>query len=131
YNALEGLHKYIEDMNKGEGVGMPLYNCNILNKEIGGLNFNGNIYGLGANSGIGKSTTAINYILPSILKYDEKVVLMINEEDQTKVQRELLVWVANNVYKTELHKYVLRDGNFTPEVLELLKKCADYLEEKK
>lgn len=131
YNALDGLHEFIDKMNEGSGVGMPLHNCEILNKEIGGLNFDGNIYGIGANSGVGKSTTAINYILPSIIKYDEKVVMMINEEDQTKVQKELLIWVANNVYKADLKKYVLRDGNFTPEVLALLKKCADYLEEKK
>lgn len=131
YNALDGIHSLIAEMNKGIAVGMPLHNCSILNKEISGINFNGNIYGLGANSGIGKSTTVINYIVPSILKYDEKCVLIINEEDQTKVQRELLIWVANNIYHAELHKYVLRDGKFSEEVMELLKRCADYLEEKK
>ena len=131
YNALDGLYELIEELNKGASVGMPLHNCHILNKEIGGFNFDGNIIGLGANSGVGKSTMAINYILPSIVKYDEKVVMMINEEDETKVRRELLVWVANNVFKEKLQKYVLRDGNFTPEVMELLKRCADWLEKKK
>ena len=90
YNALEGLDILIDKLDKGMSVGMPLHNCLLLNKEIGGLNPDGNIYGLGANSGIGKSTTAINYVIPSIIKYDEKVVMMINEEDETKVQRELL-----------------------------------------
>lgn len=131
YNALDGLHELIDDLDKGINVGMPLYNCDILNKEIGGFNFDGNIIGLGANSGVGKSTMAINYIIPSIIKYDEKVVMMINEEDETKVKRELLVWVANNIFKEKLQKYVLRDGNFTPEIMELLKRCADWLEEKK
>lgn len=131
YNALDGLYELIEELNKGASVGMPLHNCHILNKEIGGFNFDGNIIGLGANSGVGKSTMAINYILPSIVKYDEKVVMMINEEDETKVRRELLVWVANNIFKEKLQKYVLRDGNFTPEVMELLKRCADWLEKKK
>ena len=131
YNALDGIHELIKTMNNGEAVGMPLYNCHILNREISGLNFNGHIYGLGANSGVGKSTTAINYIIPSIIKYNEKCVFIINEEDQTKVQRELLIWVANNHYKAEMHKYILRDGKFSEETIELLKKCADYLEEKK
>ncbi|WP_206459331.1 helicase [Anaerovorax sp. IOR16] len=131
YNGCEGLHEYIDNLNNGISVGMPFHNCDILNREIGGFNCQGNIYGLGANSGIGKSTTAINYIIPSIIKYDEKVVFFINEEDQTKIQRELLIWVANNIFKNELHKYILRDGNFEPETLQLLRKCADWLEEKK
>lgn len=131
YNACDGLYELIDKLNEGNSVGMPLDNCHLLNKEIGGLNFNGNIYGLGANSGVGKSTTAINYIIPSIIKYDEKVVFFINEEDETKVKRELLIWAANNIFKTELHKYVLRDGKFSEEVLELLRKCAKWLEEKK
>lgn len=131
YNALEGLDILIDKLDKGMSVGMPLHNCLLLNKEIGGLNPDGNIYGLGANSGIGKSTTVINYVIPSIIKYDEKVVIMINEEDETKVQKELLVWVANNIFKEELHKYVLRDGKFDKETMILLKKCAKWLEEKK
>lgn len=129
HNAFEGWDELIDKMNEGEGVGMPLHNCHLLNKEIGGLNSNGNIYGLGSNSGVGKSTTAINYIIPSILKYDEKVVFMINEEDETKVKRELMIWAANNIFKEELHKYILRDGNFTPEVLDLLRRCSGWAKE--
>lgn len=131
YNACEGVYELIDKLDQGSAIGMPLNNCHILNKEISGLNFNGCIYGIGANSGVGKSTSAINYIAPSIFKYNEKCVFIINEEDQTKMQLELLVWIANNVFKTELHKYILRDGKFPPEVMELLKKCAKYLEEKK
>ena len=131
YNALDGINDLIDTLNNGEGVGLPFHNCEYLNREIGGFNCNGNIYGLGANSGVGKSTTAMNYILPSILKHDEKVVLFINEEDQTKVQRELIIWVANNVLKLELHKYKLRDGNFDEETMNTLRKAAEWLEEQK
>lgn len=131
YNACDGLYEFINELNNGYCVGMPLDGCEILNREIGGVNFNGNIYGIGANSGVGKSTTVINYIMPSVIKYDEKMVMMINEEDEKKVKRELLIWVANNVFKKELHKYELRDGKFSEETLDLLKKCADWLEEKK
>lgn len=131
YNACDGINDYIDKLNEGVNVGLPLHNADILNKEIGGFNCNGNIYGLGANSGVGKSTTVMNYIIPSILKYDEKVVFFINEEDQTKVQRELIVWVANNVLKLDLPKYKLRDGNFDEETLEILRKTAAWIEEKK
>ena len=131
FNACENLHELIDKLNEGKSVGMPFYNCPILNKEISGLNMNGNIYGLGASSGVGKSTTAINYIVPSILNYDEKVVFIINEEDETKIQRELLIWVANNVFKANIHKYILRDGKFSDEILQVLRKSADWLEQKK
>lgn len=131
YNACDGINEFIDQLNEGSGIGLPLNNCEILNKEIGGFNCNGNIYGLGANSGVGKSTTIMNYIIPSILKYDEKLVLFINEEDQTKVQRELIVWVANNVLKLELPKYKLRDGNFDEETLSTLRKAADWIEKHK
>lgn len=89
YNACDGLFDLIDKLNAGSQVGMPLKHCDILNREIGGINFNGNIYGLGANSGVGKSTTAINYLMPSVLEHNEKMVIMINEEDQDKVKKEL------------------------------------------
>ena len=130
YNAAEGVTELINLLNEGVNVGLPLHNCKVLNREISGLNL-GNIYGLGALSGVGKSTTAMNWILPSIIEHDEKIVFIINEEDQTKVQRELLIWVANNVFKIELHKYILRDGKFSDDELELLKKCAEWIESKK
>ncbi len=131
YNACDGLHELIDKLNSGSQVGMPLSHADLINREIGGINFNGNIYGLGANSGVGKSTTAINYLMPSVLKYNEKMLMMINEEDQDKVRKELLVWVANNVFNGELHKYVLRDGHFDKDTMELLRKSANYLEELK
>ena len=131
YNACEGINEFIDELNEGKSVGLPLRNCEILNKEISGFNCDGNIYGLGANSGVGKSTAVMNYIIPSILQYDEKVVFFINEEDQTKVQRELVIWVANNIFKFDLHKYKLRDGNFNEETMDMLRKVARWIEEKK
>lgn len=131
YNAFDNIYELIDEMNNGKGVGLPLYNAPILTREIGGLNSLGNIYGLGANSGVGKSTMTFNYIIPSAIQYDEKVVMMINEEDEQKVRKELLIWVANNIFKEELHKYVLRDGNFNEKTIELLNKCAEWIEAKK
>ena len=88
FNACDGLFDLIDKLNSGSQVGMPLKTADILNREIGGVNFNGNIYGLGANSGVGKSTTAINYLMPSVLENNEKMVIMINEEDQDKRSEE-------------------------------------------
>lgn len=130
YNACDNVHKLIDKLNEGHTIGLPIAGCDILNKEISGLNL-GNIYGLGGLSGAGKSTTAINWLFPSILKHDEKVVFIINEEDQTKLQKEMLIWTANNVFKQTLHKYVVRDGSYNEETMALLRRCADWIEEKK
>jgi len=130
YNACHGLNELIDELNKGNNIGLPLHNCTILNKEIAGLNL-GNIIGLGGLSGAGKSTTAINWLFPSILEHNEKIVFIINEEDQTKIQKEMIIWVANNIYKENIQKYVLRDGNYDEKTMELFRKCAKWIEEKK
>jgi hypothetical protein len=130
YNLCDGIHKLIDKLDLGEGVGMPLYGSPILNKEIGG-NLEGNVTMMGALSGMGKTTTTIEWILPQILHYDEKLCIMINEEDVTKWQKELIVWVANNIYNEDFQKYKLRDGKFKDDEMELLRKCADWIEEKK
>lgn len=130
HNLCEGIHDLLVRLDKGENVGMPLYNSPILNKEIGG-NLQGHMTLLGALSGMGKTTATIELLLPQILHYDEKICIMINEEDVSKWRKELITWVANNIFKKELKKYVLRDGGFSEEQWELLKKCADWIESKK
>lgn len=131
YNVFEDMHEFIEELNEGQDSGMLFHNAELLNSEVGGFNLNGNIYGLGAGSGVGKSTMAFNYIIPSAIKNGEKVVMMINEEDERKMKKELLVWVANNIFEEELHKRTLRDGGFNKDTLDLLFKCAEWIEEKK
>ena len=136
YNVFENMHEFIEELNNESEVGMPFYNAPYLNSEVGGFNLNGNIYGLGAGSGVGKSTMAFNYIIPSAIENNQKVVMIINEEDERKMRKELLIWVANNIinkesHKEKLHKKTLRDGKFNPDVIELLKKSADWIDDKK
>lgn len=131
YNIFDGMYEFIDEINNSVDVGMPFYNADILTSEIGGFNLNGNIYGLGASSGVGKSTMAFNWVVASAIKHGERVVMIINEEDERKMRKELLVWVANNIFKEELHKRTLRDGNFDEDTLRLLSKCADWIEQKK
>lgn len=131
YNVFEGIHEFIDELNDNSDVGLPFYNANLLTSETGGWNLNGNIYGLGGASGTGKSTMVFNYIIPSAIKTGEKVVFIINEEDERKMKKELVIWVANNIFKEELHKRTLRDGSFNEETYALLRKCANWIEEKK
>ena len=131
YNGFDGLYDLIEEADKGNNVGLPLHNAKLLTKEIGGINLRGNIYGIGASSGTGKSTMAINYLFPSIVEYDEQAVFIINEEDQTKFRREALIWVCTNVLKRPIPKHKFRDGKFDEETKKTLYEAAAWLEEKK
>lgn len=130
-NVFDEMHEFIEELNNSSEVGMPFYNADFLTAEVGGFNLNGNIYGLGAGSGCGKSNMAFNWIIPSAIESGEKVVMCINEEDERRIRKELLIWVANNVFKEELHKRTLRDGGFDKKTIDLLNKCADWIEQKK
>lgn len=131
YNGFDGLHELIERADKGMGVGLPLHNADLLSKEIGGINLNGNIYGLGASSGMGKSTMAINYLFPSVVNFNEKAVFIINEQDESNFRKEAILWVCTNIFKEPIPKYKFRDGKFDEHTKELLHKAADWLEEKK
>lgn len=130
------IDELIESLDNGEELGMPLDNASILTDKISGINMHGKIYGIGANTGVGKSTTVINYILPSVIKYGEKVVMTINEEDEKKVQKEMLVWIVNNHLggyvdsngeRQYIHKGMLAKGGFSNEMKEALYKASDII----
>lgn len=131
YNGLDGLYDLIEEADKGNNVGLPLYNAKLLTKEIGGINLNGNIYGIGAGSGVGKSSMAINWLFPTIVENNERAVFIINEEDETKFRREALIWTCSNILKKPIQKHKLRDGKFDKETKDTLYAAAAWLEEKK
>lgn len=127
YNALDGLHELVDDLNKGDNIGLPI-SAKLLNQEIGGLK-KGNIYSLTAPSGAGKSTILVNYILPKMLEHNERCCMFINEEDVKKVKKELLLYCCTNILNHPIQKVQLRDGHFDKETLETLHKAADWLKE--
>jgi replicative DNA helicase len=127
YNIAYNIKGLIEKLDEGLAVGLPYYNLPMITKETGGM-LCGNITLIGALSNVGKSTFARNGILQSIVEKNEKIVIMLNEDGLEKWQREYLVWVANNIYKFDLQKYVVRDGKYSPEVKEILYKSAEWIE---
>ena len=129
YCITEGLDELIDKLDEGFAVGLPYYGLDMINKETGGQLI-GNITLVGGLSNVGKSTFARSTTIPSIIKEKERLVIMINEEGREKWQREMLVWIANNIFKEDLQKYVVRDGNYTKNVKDLLHKCAEWLREK-
>lgn len=128
YNACEGIHQLISDCDKGLDVGFPL-TPKMLNDEINGMN-KGNIIISSAGSGVGKTTTAIQWILPNMIELDEKVVMVINEQDEVKIKQELLTWVVNNIFDGDFNKKRLRQGKFTDKEMKLLRESADWIEER-
>ena len=130
YNGFDGMKNLIDELDAGKNVGIPFANCDILNRETGGM-LGGNIIGFGASSGVGKSTLSINYVFPTMMKHDLKALFIINEEDENKFRKEALCWYASNVLKHPIPKRVLRDGNFDKETKEVLYKAAEWFESQK
>lgn len=129
YDICSGIHELIEKLDTGSAIGLPYYDMPILSKETGGQ-YVGSITLLGGVSNAGKSTVARSTTIPSIIKMNEKVVIMVNEDSLAKWQREMLVWICNNIFKFDIQKHVVRDGNYTTEVKDKLHEAANWLEEK-
>lgn len=129
YSIEEGIDDLIDELNEGLAVGLPYYEMPLLNKETGGQ-LTGNITLVGGLSNMGKTTLVRSMCIPASIKNGEKLVIIINEESRRKWQREMLIWVANNIYKFDLQKFVVRDGKYSDEVMDMLRKCANWIKEK-
>lgn len=129
YSIEDDIDDLIDELNEGFAVGLPYYEMPLLNKETGGQ-LTGNITLVGGLSNMGKTTLVRSMCIPASIKNGEKLVIIINEEGRKKWQREMLVWVANNIYKFDLQKFVVRDGKYSNEVMDMLRKCANWIKEK-
>ena len=88
--------------------GLPLYNSPILNTEIGGCRLGLTLLRSNIN-GVGKTTTTIELLFPSIFQHNEQLVMIINEQDE-KNKREMICWIANNIYGGKFDKKRLDKG---------------------
>lgn len=122
----EGIYELIDELDEGCAVGLPYKDMPYLTKLVGGM-LNGNITLVGGLSNIGKTTLARNMIIPSCIDHGERLVIILNEEGKKKWQRELLVWVANNIYHKDIQKYAVRDGKYSKEFKDILRECADWI----
>lgn len=129
YDICYKIHDLIEKLDAGSAIGLPYYSMPMLTKETGGQ-YLGSITLLGGISNAGKSTVARSTTIPSIIEKNEKIVIMVNEDSIEKWQREMLVWISNNILKFDIQKHVVRDGKYSSEVKETLHRAANWLEEK-
>lgn len=128
YDICDGIDELIEELNEGLAVGLPYNNMPFVTKTTGGQCL-GNITLIGGLSNVGKSTFVRTSIIPSIINVKEKIVVMVNEDGIKKWQRELLVWIVNNILEYDLQKYIVRDGKYSDEVKEKLHLAANWLKE--
>jgi len=129
YKLSDGIDELIDKLDEGFSVGLPLAHAPNLTDEIGGLLL-GNVTLVGGLSGVGKTSISRVWLLPSIIEKKERLVVMINEEGIAKWQREMLVYVANNVFSEDVQKYKVRNGNYTKEFKSFLKdKCAKWIKD--
>lgn len=128
YDIADGIDELIDELDEGVALGLPYNNMDMLTRETGGQ-YLGCITLVGGLSNVGKSTFARNAVIPTAIKEKERIVAMINEDNLKKWQRELLVFVANNIIKEDLQKHIVRDGHYTEDVKELLHKAADWIKE--
>lgn len=129
HSLSEDLHGLIDALDAGAAMGLPYYGMDRLNKETGGQHL-GTITLLGGVSNAGKSTVARTMTVPSIIANGEKLVVIVNEDSYQKWQREMLVWVCNNVIQYDIQKHTVRNGHFKEEVREKLTEAAIWLENK-
>ena len=128
YDICDGIYDLIEKLDEGYAVGLPYNNMDIITKETGGQ-YLGSITLVGGLSNVGKSTFARNAVIPTAIREKERIVIIVNEDGLEKWQRELLIFVANNIIKDDLQKHVVRDGHFEKRTKEILYKAADWLKE--
>lgn len=130
YNVADGIYEFIENLDNGKNVGLPLDNSELLSQQISGIQ-KGHIYMLGMSSGSGKSFLMCRWLLPSIIKNKEKICIIMNEEDQTRIQTELLIYFANVVLGGNIHKISLRNGSFDKNTKDILYKAAEKIQKLK
>jgi replicative DNA helicase len=124
----DGLWDTVMEAHEGKMRGFP-YSSALLNEYVNGMPL-GNITLLSANSGVGKTFFALAQILPNMIEFKEKLLILANEEDSKKWKKEIITWVINNVLGGNFEKSRFNQGEFTQEELDILKKGVEWLQEK-
>lgn len=84
----DNLWKTVMDAHEGVMRGFP-YQSAMLTEHVNGMAL-GNITMLSANSGIGKSFLTLAQILPNMIEFDEKLLIIANEEESRSGNGKLL-----------------------------------------
>lgn len=131
YDLADNIDETIQKLFNDEMVGLPYYNMPFLTQLTNGCSL-GDITGLGAPTGVGKSTFMRNVYITSLINYGEPAVIFINEESCQKWQIEFIAWVVNNIFKKELPKAKMKYGSaLTEEQKNLILQAGEWLKQMK
>ena len=128
----DGLDAMFEEANRGIAKGLPI-NSPVLCDMINGINM-GAITLVAGQSGSGKSTWLIQQVGVSVFEHEESAVFFLNEQSAKKFKQELLTYIINHIVIDDptqsFNKKRWRDGDFSKQEWEWMKKARDILKEK-
>lgn len=122
-----GLWQTVMDAHEGKSRGFP-YASNLLNDYVNGM-LVGNVTVMSANSGMGKTFFTLSQVLPNIIEFKERLLILANEEDSSKWKREIITWAVNNITGGDFRKNRFNKGHFSDDELKTLKTGVDWLNE--
>lgn len=121
----DGLWDVVMEAHEGLNRGFP-YTSPLLTEHTNGQAL-GNITMVSANSGVGKTFFTIAQVLPNMIEFNEKLLIMANEEGAKKWKQSIIVWACNNIFDGDFNKSRFNQGGFSKEEFVLLKKGVDWL----
>lgn len=121
----DGLDENLKAADEGIHAGLP-FSSVLINSVQNGMS-TGNITMFAAQSGLGKSFMALTQMLPVAVRFQEPMMLLINEEDRKKWQYEIITWAINNLFDGDFNKSRFYQGHFSPEEWELINKGSDWM----
>ena len=122
-----GIIEMLQEADEGVYNGLPIAS-KMLNSVTNGMVL-GNITMLAGTSGVGKTFLTLNQCLPMTIKEKEPLLIMCNEEDKAKWQREIITWIINNVHGGDFVKSRFYQGKFSTEEWEVLNKATEWFNE--
>lgn len=109
-----------------------LQNFKILNEVLGGLQRKNGLHVLGASSGVGKTTFALNLALGLINTSNENVLIISNEQQSSYYKNLLMAIVCNVVFKCySLTRKKISRNEFSNETeIEVFKVANEFIKDK-
>lgn len=114
-----------------DGKQKYLRNFKILNEVLGGLQRKNGIHLLGASSGVGKTTMALNIVLGLITTSNENVLIISNEVQSNYYKNLLISIICQNVFRcyTLTRKKISRNEFSNQEEIDTLIKANEFIKE--
>lgn len=126
-----GYGNYIKQCKEGvnKGVSFASTGAKILSYVMNGVH-DSTMSLVGAESGKGKSSYIANILLIPLLEAGEKIVLLINEEEENDWRNKILATVVNNRIKFKgLRRQKIQTGNLDEDDDNLIAQAEEWLKQ--